>query len=189
MTEQDEKNRALAKSVVDAILQKPDEVKVGDEVYTISPPSIATLMLVSREIRSQKLTLPDSKENLWKEMLSLADSSEWIGEVMAIFILGAKRIDEEATEEVTKERKYLFGLITKEETISKTVKLKDKLKEQILTLLTPMEVSVLLSYLLNGMQIDHFFELSTFLGEINLLRRTKKVEPTETTASGLPSQE
>lgn len=174
----------LAQSVVDAILQSTDEVKIGDDVYTISPPSIATLMLVSAEIKKKALFEPNTKEDLWKEVLSFADDSDWIGDVMTILILGAKRLDEEVTEEVVTEQKYLFGLIKRTEVNTHTCKLKEKLKSQVLNDLSPMEVSVLLGYLLDGMQLDHFFELSTFLSEINLIQKTRKVEK-ETIASGL----
>lgn len=179
----EQNSNELAKKVVDTILQNTNEVVVGDDVYTIAPPSTATLMIVSSLIKRHATVKPDKKEDLWQTVLSYADETEWIGEVVATLILGAKQINKEVEKEKKVERKYLFGLIKRSKVEEKKVKLKDKLKWQILNEYSPMEVSVLLSYLLSGMQLDHFFELTTFLSEINLMRRTREVE-SETTASG-----
>lgn len=178
----EQNSNELAKKVVDTILQNTNEVVVGDDVYTIAPPSTATLMIVSSLIKRHATVKPDKKEDLWQTVLSYADETEWIGEVVATLILGAKQINKEVEEQKV-DRKYLFGLIKRKKVEKKKVKLKDKLKWQILNEYSPMEVSVLLSYLLSGMQLDHFFELTTFLSEINLMRRTREVE-SETTASG-----
>ena len=162
-------NKNIEAKTASTILQKPEEVVVGNTLYKVAPPSTATLILVSEAVANMpKVNL--KSENIVDESLYIAKDCRIEGEIVAIMILGAKGLTE-----TIRVRKW--GLIPHKITINK----KESLAKQLLEDITPRELMNLTSRLLQGMQIADFFGLTTFLIEINLLRQTKVGE---TTASG-----
>jgi hypothetical protein len=182
----------LETKTADTVLQQPVEVEIGGKTYKAAPPSIATLILVSSAVsRLPKIHL-DGK-NIASESLYIAKDCEALGEIVAILILGAKGVKEtvKSVETVkaveTVEKRRFFGLVKKEEKVEKEEKIdvvtdrKSILVKEILTELTPRQLSDMLGKLLAGMDLAFFFATTNSLIEINLLRKTKE---TETTASG-----
>ena len=162
-------NKHIEAQAASTILQKPEEVVVGNTTYKVAPPSTATLILVSEAVA--KMPQVNLKtDNIVDESLYVAKDCRIEGEIVAIMILGAKGLTE-----TIRVRKW--GLIPRKITIDK----KESLAKQLLEDIAPRELMNLTSRLLQGMQIADFFGLTTFLIEINLLRQTKVVE---TTASG-----
>lgn len=176
--------------VARTILQQPEEVAVGDTVYRVAPPSTATLILLSEAAAR----MPQSKldpERIVDEVLSVARDCRPIGEFAAILILGAKGLTERRKVVRTVEKTIcapcLFGLFTRPRVVAETVEeqtvvdRKAELARALLEELTPRELHNLVARLLSRMQVADFFGLTTFLAEMNLLRRTREVV---TTASG-----
>ena len=191
-------NKNIESQTASTILQKPEEVVVGNTTYKVAPPSTATLILVSEAVANMPQVNLKS-ENIVDESLYVAKYCRIEGEIVAIMILGAKGLTatvkvpkkvEKAVERTVYDE-YLFGLVKRPkvitevvvETIEKevTIDRKAELAKQLLEDVAPRELMNLTSRLLQGMQIADFFGLTTFLIEINLLRQTKVVE---TTASG-----
>jgi hypothetical protein len=168
----------IESNVSKAILQQQEDIIIGDETYRISPPSVATLILASEAISqlpSVKITIDG--ESIASESLCIAKDCRALGDIIAILILGAKRLTE--TREVVKKR--FFGLIREKEEI--TVDNKAILARKLLENMDARELHELMAKLLRSMKLSDFFGLTTSLIEINLLRKTREVVTT-TTVSG-----
>lgn len=167
-------NRNIEKQVAEAVLQQAEEIHIGNKTYYAAPPSIATLILVSEAVSRLPVDLDPS--NVIGETLSKAKDCRPLGEIVALFILGAKGA-QETTEIAEKQRKkYLWGLIKRDATIKRSVRKIDVLANEVLEVLTPNELNLLTARLLQRMQIADFFGLTTFLTGVNLTRPTKVVE-------------
>lgn len=172
----DNVKKTIEQDVASAILERPEEVKVGGRTYRVSPPSTATLILASAIISR----LPQGKldgGHVMEETLSVAKDCASLGDLAAVLILGAKEYEEGARVCEKREKRLLWGLIRVRYTV------RESLAERLLRETTPREFQNLIVQLLQRMQVGDFFALTTFLTEINLLRPTKVVE-TEATASG-----
>lgn len=147
----------IESKVADTILQKPMEVVVAGETYEVAPPSIATLILVSKEI--SKLPRYKMKDNnLMEDVLSIAKDCKPIGDIAAILILGAKKC--------RLPQNRLLKLFHRGNN-------KNELARKLLEEMTVREVQNLIAQLLQQMQLGDFFGLTTFLLEVNLIRPTK----------------
>lgn len=116
-----------------------------------------------------------SSDNIVSDVLRNARDCRGIGDILAVAILGAKRL----TSKEKAVRKSLFGL--RSETVETEKNLKSELSRAILEECTPKELNDILIRVLKDMQLSDFFGLTVSLTEINLLRKTKE---TGTTASG-----
>ena len=153
--------KTIESKVSEAILQKPEIVKIGDETFEVAPPSTATMILLSEAISK----LPQVKldeDHILAEVLAIAKDCNALGEIGAILILGAKRINEKR-----------FCRI-----LRKSVSEKERLEKKILQELQPKELNELIAKILKGMQIGDFFGLTTSLLEVNLLRQKREVVTT-----------
>lgn len=152
------------------ILQAPVEVVLGGKTYKVAPPSIATLILAS-EIVSQLPQIKLNPEKVIEESLAVAKDFSLLGDIAAVFILGARKANEKVKRTIIQRilrRPQETALIS--------------LSRELLHNATPRELHAAIAQILMKMQLGDFFGLTTFLTEINLLRPTK-VE-TEATASG-----
>lgn len=179
----EEKQKTIEQKVADTILQKPMEITIGGKKYSVSPPSTATLILVSEAVSHLPRLVLD-QNNLVEESLSVAKECRVLGDIVAILILGAKGLVETVTVENTVERKFFWGLFRRMIKVKeqKVADRKAELSNELLENLSPSELHGLTASLLQRMEIADFFGLTTFLIEINLLRQTKV--GTEATAYG-----
>lgn len=173
-----EKN--IETKVAHTILQQPQTIKVGSKTYRSAPPSIATLILVSEAVSrlpQERFDLKD-KDSIVQPTLAIARDCAAIGEIAAILILGAKNCSEVVKEDIETEERRLFGLIRRKRTVEveRKVDRKAELARELLTELSPVEIFNVISRLLGTMQLGDFFATTTFLIEVNLLRKTKVVE-------------
>ena len=148
--------KTIESKAAKTILQKPETIKVGNETFEVAPPSTATLILLSEAVSK----LPNYKldeDRLFTEVLATAQDCKPLGEIGAILILGAKRINE---------RRKLFGIINRKSE-------KDRLSQKLLTDLTPRELNDVIAKILQSLEIGNFFGLTTSLTEVNLLRQTR----------------
>lgn len=179
----------------ETILQKTQEVKIGEETYQVAPPTTSTLILASEYI-AQLPSIKLDGDSILIETLYIAKDCRVLGDIVAILILGAKGLTEEIkvskTVEKTIERtvydEYLFGFIKRPKVITETITeiveeevvidRKAELAQKLLDEIPPLELNNLMAMLLRKMQISDFFGLTTSLIEINLLRQTREVGTT-----------
>ena len=183
------KTQTIEGKVAETILQMPDEVRVGDTTYTVAPPSAATIILVSEAV-SRLPQVRFDRGSVLEDTLRHARDCKALGEIGATLILGARHInDTVGANEVTVRRRRLFGLLPDKVVTERVESLRrrDIIARQLMEEMTPREMATLIGTLLGKMQVSDFFELTTFLTEINLTRPTK-VE-TGQTASGRSSAE
>lgn len=166
--------KTIEQKVSETMLQQPEEITVGEKKYKAAPPSIATLILVSEAVSClPKLKL--DTEKVVEESLSVAKDCRVLGDIVAIFILGAKHLTETRKRWEIKEKRYLYGLFRRryEIEVEETIDRKAELSKTLLEDLSPRELQNLTARLLQKMELGDFFGLTTFLIEINLLRQTK----------------
>ena len=157
--------KTIEEKVAQTILQQPEEMTIGGKTYTIAPPSVATLILVSGGVsRLPHLHLDEDK--VIEETLSVAKDCQELGDIAATLILGAKHINDIVESRHTEKKRHLWGLFSTKHTV----------------VTTPRDLHNIIAQTLLKMQVGDFFGLTTFLTEINLMRPTK-VE-TEAIASG-----
>lgn len=167
-------DKTIEQKVSETILQQPEEITVGEKKYKAAPPSIATLILVSEAV-SRLPQLKLDTEKVVEESLSVAKDCRALGDIIAILILGAKHLTETVKHREIKEKRYLCGLLRRkhEVEVEVTIDRKAELAKEILENISPTNLYILFATLLQKMQIQDFFGLTTFLTEINLLRQTK----------------
>lgn len=175
----------LEKLVTDTILQQASDVIAIDGVeYPITPPTPATVIMIS-ELVSQLPVVNRRADNILYEVLGTAKDMEVMGKIVATLILGAKRIKERRYTTITHttETKHWswkkFRFVADRATTTQRLLEVDYLAEKILNEVTNATLIKLVSKRLGQMQIGDFFELTTFLSEANLLRRTREVGATQ----------
>ena len=140
------------------VLQKPLTLKLGGRQYTVAPPTLATLILVSEAAAQLPPDRPDP-DRVLEETLRLARDCRPLGDIAAILILGGRRL-----------RTRLGRWRAR------------RLARRLLDTCSPRELHAGLAQVFKQMEVGDFFGLTTFLIEINLTRPTKVV--TTPTASG-----
>lgn len=148
------------------VLQDQLKVRVGTEVYRVAPPTLSTLIGVSELIA--KLPKEENQDVLiWS--LDNAKQARVIGDIVATIVLGANNLDKE----VVRVKSFL-GFRYK-----KKVSLYKEIKEQAIGMEYEPLSNLLVGLFKEGLDVDAFFLLTTFLRGQNILKRTK-----ETTLSG-----
>lgn len=179
-------NTTIEQSVADAILQHRSSIEVDGKAYEIASPTPATLILISSLIS----TLPRIEKNpkdILQEVLRVAKDYSIIGEIAAILILGAKRVEEKCiveTDEFIIEKVFSWRKLKYKSVAKKRIKEvleKDALSHALLYNCSIDVISKIIATRLKDMQVSSFFAVTTSLYEVNLISPTKEVE---TTASG-----
>lgn len=164
--------KTIEQKVAEAILQKEVKINIGGKEYTAASPSTATLILVSEAVS----LLPHTKldpDNVVGDCLSIAKDCRALGDVAAILLVGAHHINDIIRTPHTEEKRCLWGLFKYKRTVIREESKKKATARELLETLKPSELNALIAQLLQGMELGDFFGLTTFLTEINLLRRTK----------------
>lgn len=143
--------------VSETLTQRPIPIKIGRNSYNVPRPTFGTLVLVSEAIASGK-KLNTSEDTFVEDALRDSKDAVFIAEVLAIFILGAKKL------------KSLFGNFQK-----------TRLMREILDHCTLEDVNDGLITMVNAMGAQDFFAVITFLEGIQV---TKPTKVTKTTALG-----
>lgn len=135
-----------------AILQAGELVNVGGAKYTVPPPTIATLILVSEHVsKLPKLQIKEDS-NVVFETLRIAKDCTPVIDIVVTLLLGAKVMNS-----------YMHFAT------------KNKAYKRVLNL-SPNELSELTLTLLKRHETESFFVLTTSLIEINMTKPTKEVE-------------
>lgn len=158
-------NKTIEQQVADTILQKTESVRIGAREYTFAQPTASTVIAVSAAVSKMPRVELDDK-NVLTETLRVARDCSPIGEILAYLLCGSKGY---------------FSRGLKKKWLEYKIR---KMSARLLERHTPNELKTLSVTLLAKTDLASFFELSTFLTEINLLKATK----VETTASGQQSE-
>ena len=174
-------NKTIEAEVSKTILQQHEEITIGDKTYSIAPPSVATLILVSEAV-SRLPHIELNEDKIMQETLYIARECRELGDIAATLILGAKHIHDIIESRKTEKKRYLWGVLKTARELGTVETKKDQLSRELLVETTPRDLHSLIAKVLMKMQVADFFGLTTFLTGINLMRPTK-VE-IEATASG-----
>jgi len=149
--------KTLEEKTADAVFQEKRSVKVGGKTYITAPPSVRTMIHVSKYISQlPKFNLIDG-ENTVFQTLAYASNCKPLGKIIAMMIVGVRRWPLDFCSTVR--RRILEGRILD---------------------LGPEKIFELYSELLKGMEVGFFYGIITSLNEVNLLREKMN----QMTASG-----
>lgn len=155
--------KTVENKTAETILQTPIKIEVGGRTFNVARPTTATLIEVSKLISLLPAVRLEEKNFIY-ESLSIAKDCSIIGQIAATLILG-----------ISKETHLPF----EKESGIKWLKLrstKNRYKElarDILLTLSPQELEEVIVEILKGMEIKSFFQVTTSLLEVNLLRATR----------------
>jgi hypothetical protein len=173
-------SKTVEQKVAETILDAPKVIRIGGVTYTVTPPTVGTVILVSSEIaKLPETTDIDMNDGVGMMRWSLVNAKDCIplARILAMMILGAKK----ALEKIPSDRKK--GLFTKEAPDADKTQA-DALSETIMDELSPYELSGKISELLPYMQLPGFFAVTTFLKEIPSVTKPTR-EVVKATQSGL----
>jgi len=150
----------MEKKVAETLLEEKQKIVIGGEVYFMHPPSIATLVLASKyigQLPSDKL----DKTQLIPEMIQNSDKLLPIGDAIAVMVLGAKGYNEIANPllDIFTRKRVTKGNLLAEKIINDDI---ENVLKQFLEILKLMNLS-------------DFFSLTTFLIDLNVTKRTRRV--------------
>ncbi len=154
---------SIEQKTADAVLQNEMEVTINGKKYMVAPPSIATLVMASAKI-AELPSVELNRDNILMETIAIAPDCAIVSDIIAILILGAKKIK--------REKRHLWNPFSKSEF--------DKLKKEIEESVTPRELQDILAGLLMRMDIGDFFGVTTSLIGVNLTKaKMKKTNQTQ----------
>ena len=145
-------SKTLEEKAAEAVLQTKKTVKVGNRTFTVTPPSVRTIIAVSGEISRLPAFQQVEGANPMMQTLAYAPESKRLGKIIALMMLGCRRTPFDFFRAIR--RKILAAAIL------------DLNTEQMYELLTE---------LLNGMEVGFFFGIITSLNEINMLRAKETI--------------
>ncbi len=149
----------IEQKVADAILQRPKTIKIGERTLTVAKPTTASLIMASAA--ASKLPRVNINENnIVGEMLRIGKDCNVVGEILACLLVNPKG----STGDIDMRAEY-------DKKIQETASI-------LLEECSPSELEKIAITLLNTSEVSHFFGLSTFLIEVNLIKATRKVETT-----------
>lgn len=160
---------AVETMVADTMLQRGQVEQIGGVQYEVAPPVCATLILASEIIATKLPAVKLDTNNVVIEVLRVAKDAKALGDLAAVLVLGYNGLIERR--KIVK--KHLFGLFKREAEV--VINKREELAKTIIETMGPKELNLLMSRLLNSMEVDHFFGLTTSLTEINITRPTKEV--------------
>lgn len=161
--------KTIEERTAETILQQPKTVEIDGKCYEIAPPTTATLILVSGMIsRLPQFGELDKLqgEDMLFHALANAKDCEKVAEIAAVMIVGANEYNKS-------QKQSLLQRIFRKESLF------DKVKNAVLNA-SPKKLDEIIGACLQGMQVQDFFLVTTFLNKVNLTKQTKS----KTTQSG-----
>lgn len=160
--------------VADTILESNiGTVDIDGTTYEIAPPTVATLILISKIISRFPVVERVTGAAVVNAVLHHAKDYDALGELAAVMILGARNLTEKRTV-VTYTRKW-FGLRRVKHEREEIIDRKSILAERIMQTYSPTKLYQLIISRLNELDIASFFVITTSLSEANMLKPTKEV--------------
>lgn len=154
--------KTIEERTAETILQQPKAVEIDGKCYKIAPPTTATLILVSGMISRLPNfgEIEDIKgEEVVFHTLANAKDCEKVAEIAAVMIVGAKEYGK------SKEKSLLRRIFKKESRF-------EHVRNAILNA-SPKKLDEVIGACLQGMQVQDFFLVTTFLNKVNLTKETK----------------
>ena len=155
------------------VLNLPDRtVEIGGTTYGIAKPTLGTLIMVSG--LAAELPVLDG-EDIFKSAVTGARDCGVLAKIVAVLILGAKRVSEERTETVEIQAKRgfsLFHLFGGSENATRQIHVLevDHLAEKVAQNLSVAEIKEIIVGCVLDLGIADFFAVTTSLAGTNLLR-------------------
>jgi len=162
--------QTIETKTAETVLETPFSVSVGGKSYEVARPTLSTLIEVSKFISQLPESIETVEQNddaILKEVLSIAFDCGYLGDIVAILILGSKGI-KPTTKAITVKK---YGFIPIKKTIS--VNPQAELSQIILEELDPKELFNMTISLLHKLEVAFFLSTLIFLKGVNLLRKTK----------------
>lgn len=166
----------IEQKTAEVAFRRPIEVEIGGERYKAPQPTLGTLIMASEIIGRNKVSPPPADgDGLVPGTIRAFRESAFIADVVAVLVLGAKRL-------LPTVRSACADLLFR---LRRGTRLSERkwLGRQVLACCTPGDVSAILRKFILKMEIEDFFAVITFLGEINVTGATKVIER-QTTAPG-----
>lgn len=174
------------KKVAETILQEKDmSVTIGGKAYEFGKPTVGTMIMVSSLIA--QLPPVDAKAkgaDIVREVLRTAKNSAVIGEIAAVLILGAKRVQEHRKVSATPPFTRPWWAFWRSDDKSIVTDEKTALAAGILNEMSVAELQELIISRISDLQVGSFFGLTTSLTTANILRPTRSGVDGKTTVSG-----
>lgn len=159
--------KTIEQQTAETILQKDGSIKIGRRTFRNPKPTSAALIEASAIVS----TLPrivTNQDEPFVETMRIAKDCVHVADAVAVLLTGAKR------------SQCGFALCRKLYEWRKA-----RVRRILLECLTPAQLQQLAIHLFRQSEAAHFFDLTTFLIGINMLKPTVKVEEeTTTTAFG-----
>lgn len=164
----------------DAILERKHNIEIGNNSYKMPQPTLATMLMVS-EASSELPDLFDQNLSIIDWAMKNADKARTLARILAIFILGANRINEGKKvaverKEMSKERKFLWiKRKSKYEIRTVFVDEQEWIEDLILETMSPKELALALYHCMSLLEVKDFFQVTASLSGVNLTKRTEAV--------------
>lgn len=164
--------KTIEKQAADAILQSATEtIEIGGKKWEIGKPTVGTIIMAS-ELVSQ---LPKFKDELTgkdiiPEVMRVAKDAKVIGKIVALLILGAKRVLEHRKSGKGQWWRWIWNWFFHRKQMREEI---DALADLILQELDADHIFSILSDRLGHLQLGSFFGITTSLSQSNILKATK----------------
>ena len=142
------------------ILERPVTVVLGGEKYEVAPPTLATLIYVSSEV--SKMPAVEKGGDILETVLSTAKDCKAISRILAVLIMGYVKA-------IQPVRRTLMEVLRCEPVVNKGTLFAAYLSIHA----SPKEAEEALITILQNMEVEHFFTVTTFLGGLNITKATK----------------
>lgn len=144
----------------DALLQRPQDITLGDKTYTVSPPSLATLILVSEELSLLPADLfsREDEPNVTAYVLRSARHAHGLARAIARLLLGAPMPFPSALERLL--NRWRPDPV-------------ERLSRQLAHRHSPRELAVGFVQLTERLEVGDFFALTAFLSALRVTAPTK----------------
>lgn len=158
---------AIEQEAAKTILQRNFNIMLGGKVFSVRPPSMATLIAMS-EFLAEIPTIDIKDKNALSKAISDASHYEPVVDAIVAVVVGERKPD---TMNFLQRRRY--------------DRRKLRLRTLVMQKASIAEIEHAIVTIINSMELEHFFGVITFLAGLNLTKATKV---NSTTASGQPSE-
>ena len=168
----------IEEQVAAAILEKPiGQLEIDGVTYEIAPPCTSTLILVSEIVSTLPIVEKCPPEEVLSSVLHNAKDYRKLGDIVAVLILGRKRLTEEVEVETEESVPFLFGLFRRKRKVKRKVVVDRmaELSQKVLDNVLPSTLQEMIVQRLTKLEVGDFFAITTSLSEANLLKPTREV--------------
>lgn len=159
----------------EVILQKPLELKIGNNVYKVAKPTLATLIEVSKYVSMLPKSEITDKENIVPYILSNASKyGQILASIAAVLIVGISRDTKLPENENKRKIRWPWEKVKRNKI--------EIMTEEIINSASCEEISKIISGALSYQSIGFFLSTIISLSGANVTEKTKK--ETEATAPG-----